>query len=135
MGIVHLLIITMQSAIDNIKATYDLETCKEISEHGCQSGVCTQHIYYGDTIKFFETYEEEITNHLESCLGMEALVEFFESSNASLDVYKNTCTWAFIEMVAMQVVDDAEAQELSDDLTIEGYNPAGSMNMSRYAHV
>ncbi len=126
----------MQSAIDNIKATYDLETCKEISEHGCQSGVCTQHICYGDTIKFFETYEEEITNYLESCLGMEALVEFFESSNASLDVYKNTCTLAFIERVAMQVVDEREAQELEDDETIGSYfNPPRSMSDSRYAQV
>ena len=36
----------MQSAIDNIKATYDYETCKEIVDHGCQSGVCHEHIYW-----------------------------------------------------------------------------------------
>ena len=62
MGIVHLLIITMQSAIDNIKATYDYETCKEIVDHGGHSGVCRQHIYYADTIRFFDNYEEEITD-------------------------------------------------------------------------
>ena len=50
-------------------------------------------------------------------------------------MYKNDMTWTFIELVAMQVVDEKEEQELSDDQTIEGYNPAGSMTMSRYAHV
>ena len=132
---VHLLIITMQSAIDNIKATYDYETCKEIVDHGCQSGVCSEHIYYGDTIEFFTKYPDEITGYIKDTLGVETLKELFNKNDGELDMYMNDMTWTFIELVAMEVVDAKEEQELSDDQTIEGYNPAGSMTMSRYAHV
>ena len=125
----------MQSAIDNIKATYDYETCKEIVDHGCQSGVCSEHIYYGDTIKFFATYEDEIIAFIDCTLGNDTLVELFKRANYDLTYYKNEVTWSFIELVAMGVVDAKEEQERSDDATIEGYNPARSMSMSRYAHV
>ena len=143
----------MQSAIDNIKSTYDYETCKEIVDHGCQSGVCSQHIYYGDTIKFFDTYEDEVTDYIKDCLGVEALSEILEANDGSLDLYKNDMTWTFIEFVAMEVVDAKEEQEINDDKVIgnymkeeisnygytssdlNGYNPAGSMTDSRYAQV
>ena len=125
----------MQSAFDNIKETYDLETCKEIVSHGCESGVCSQHIYYADTVKFFETYEDEIQTHVTESLGEEVLTELFKKAKGSLTHYKNSLVWTFIELVAMSIVDAKEEQERQDDLTIEGYNPARSMSMSRYANV
>jgi hypothetical protein len=125
----------MQSAIDNIKATYDYETCKEIVNHGCQSGVCSEHIYYGDTIKFFEKYEYEVVQYISDVLEPETLGEIHKDSNYDQRTFKNNLVWTFIELVAMEVVDAKEEQELSDDQTIEGYNPSGSMTMSRYAHV
>ena len=39
---------------------YETETLQEIASHGCSSGVCSEHIYYGDTIAFFDKYEGEI---------------------------------------------------------------------------
>ncbi len=125
----------MLNAIDNIKATYDYDQCKEIVDNGCQSGVCSEHIYYGDTIQFFDTYADEVTNYIKDVLGIEALDETFKDSNYSINMYKNNMTWIFIELVAMEVVDEVEEQQLEDDLIIEGYNPARSMSMSRYAHV
>ncbi len=130
----------MQSAIDNIKATYDYETCKEIVDHGCQSGVCSQHIYYGDTIKFFDTYEDEIVERVTDVLEIDTLVSIFRQAEASLKHYKNDLVWTFIELVAMEVVDAKEEQERSDDITIEEYvmfggNPSRSMTDSRYAQV
>ncbi len=130
----------MQSAIDNIKATYDYETCKEIVDHGCQSGVCSQHIYYGDTIGFFEKYPDEITGYIKDSLGVEVLKELFNQNDGDLDMYMNDMTWTFIELVAMEVVDAKEEQERSDDTTIEEYimfggNPSRSMTDSRYAQV
>ena len=125
----------MQSAIDNIKATYDYETCKEIVDHGCQSGVCSQHIYYGDTIKFFDSYANEVTEYIKDTLGVEVLSETLEANDGNLDMWKNDLTWTFIELVAMQVVDEKEEQELNDDRIIEGYNPSHSMTETRYAQV
>ena len=106
MGIVHLLIIIMLNAIDNIKSTYDIETLKEIVEHGCQSGVCSQHIYYGDTVKFYDTYETEVLDELTLNYGTEFLIQLFTDADADLTIYKNAVCWAFIEMVAMEAVQD-----------------------------
>ena len=98
----------MQSAFDTIIDTYDYETCKEIVNHGCRSGVCSQHIYYGDTIEFFTKYPDEITGFIRDCLGTEVIKEIFAENDGNLDQYMNDLTWTFIELVAMTVVDDYE---------------------------
>jgi len=123
------------NAIQTIKATYDYDQCKEIVDHGCQSGVCSQHIYYGDTTKFFDRYENEVIHWLTDQLGDDIIEEIWNQNPGHINGYKNDIVWSFIEMVAASVVDAKEEQERSDDLTIEGYNPARSMSMSRYANV
>ena len=87
---------------------YSLEDLKEIADHGCQSGVCTKHIYYGDTIQFYETFETDIINYLTDELSTQFLVNLFENADADLTIYKNNVTWAFIEMTAMEAVTDHE---------------------------
>ena len=107
----------MQTAFDVIKDTYDYETCKEIVNHGCESGVCSQHIYYVDTIRFFEQYPDEITRELVDNFGTDYLKEVFNNNDANLDHYMNDLTWTFIELVAMRVVDEFESttqEELSN---------------------
>ncbi len=118
---VHLLIINMQSAFDNIKSTYDYEECKEIARLGCATGVCSQHVYYGDTIGFFDKYADQVHSYIKDILGVEALVELFKKNNGELDMYKNDMTWTFIELVASYVVDEYEEQERSDEETIGNY--------------
>ena len=60
-------------------------------------------------------------------------------------MYKNDCTWCFIEFVAMDVLDEVHdrfdpdyslADSIAEDAVKlnQGYNPPNSMNMSRYAH-
>ena len=100
----------MLNAIDNIKATYDYETCKEIVDHGCESGVCSQHIYYGDTIKFFDTYEDEIVDSITDVYGIDTLVSIFRQAEASLTHYKNDLCWMFIEMVAFEAVEEHQEE-------------------------
>ncbi len=122
----------MQSAFDTIKDTYDYETCKEIVNHGCQSGVCHEHIYYGDTVKFFEQHAEEITRELVDNFGTDFLKETFNSNDANLTCYMNDLTWAFIELSAMRIIDEIEntTQEEESD---SSYNPPRSMTEARYA--
>ena len=93
---------------------YSLETLKEIADHGCQSGVCSQHIYYGDTIKFYDTYEVQILDELVLNYGYDFLVGLFRDADAQLTWYKNSVVWAFIEMVAMEAV-----EELNHDYALE----------------
>ena len=92
-------------AVKAIKDIYSFEDLKEIADHGCQSGVCFKHIYYGDTIQFYETFETDIINYLTDELSTQFLVNLFENADADLTVYKNHVVWAFIEMVAMEAVE------------------------------
>ena len=154
----------MQTAFDVIKDTYDYEQCKEIVDHGCQSGVCSQHIYYADTIRFFDEHEGEITDFVVDSADAQFVGEVLAQHKGDLDAYKNDMTWAFIEFVAMDVVDNEYDQQRIEDELIESYmqpannyaeslfdgklkesvedlmnlsvyNPPGSMTDNRYAHI
>ena len=92
------------NATKELQGLYTLEDFKEIADHGCQSGVCSQHIYYGDTIQFFDNYEDEIMDELVLNYGTEFLIKLFKDADAVLSNYKNYATWAFIELVAMEAV-------------------------------
>ena len=94
------------NATEKILQTYNKEELKEIADHGCQSGVCHEHIYYGDTIQFYETFETNILDELVLNYGYDLLNDLFKEANADLTVYKNHVVWAFIEMIAIQSVED-----------------------------
>ena len=96
------------NAIEKIKSDYTLEELKEIAHHGCESGVCHEHIYYGDTIKFYDTYEVQILDDLVLNYGYDLLIDLFKENNANLTWYKNAVVWAFIELTAMEAIEDAE---------------------------
>ena len=108
----------MTNAIESIQSIYDLEDLKEIVRGGCQSGVCFQHIYTSDTVKFFDTYEDELVEYVSDTIGEDQLVVLFKDANCDLRSYKNSMTWAFIELVAGQLVDEYESttcEELDDE--------------------
>ena len=96
------------NAITKIKKTYTVEDFKEIADHGCQSGVCHEHIYYGDTIEFFETYEDEVTDYIRDAYGTDFLVKLFNEACANVTLYKNDVVWCFIEMIAFETVNELE---------------------------
>ena len=106
-----------ETAFDTIKETYDIETLREIVEHGCVSGVAHDHIYYRDTIKFFDEYEDEIVEYIADTLGGEFNEELWNDNPCNITGYKNDSTWCFIELVASLLVDqyeDTTCEELSD---------------------
>tara|TARA_Y100001970_G_C13927024_1_gene696284 strand:+ start:186 stop:500 length:315 start_codon:yes stop_codon:yes gene_type:complete len=93
---------------DEIIAAYDKETMEQIVTHGCQSGVCSQHIYYGDTIKFFDNYEEEIMDYFTDNYDADFLVNLFKDADANLRFYKNNVAWAYIEAVCVDVLSEVD---------------------------
>ena len=97
--------IGLESAYDTIVNDYDLQTLNEIVNHGCQSGVCSQHIYYADTIKFYEKHEADILAYFDVHYGTEFLVNLFEKAEACLNLYKNDVTWCYIEMIAFELTE------------------------------
>ena len=108
-------------AFKELTNTYDIEDMQEIVNHGCASGVCNQHIYYADTISFFNKYEDEILDELECCYGIDTLVDLFKEANASLDQYKNNAVWLYIEHVSSIVVTTMEEEESAQDELIASY--------------
>ena len=121
---------------------YDQETMQEIADHGCASGVCNEHIYYADTIAFFDKYEGEILDLIHVRYGVDELVSIFKRSEACYDMYRNECCWLFIENVATDVVIDNEESQLAEDRLIEEYmlpvelqeSAEDLMNLSVYSH-
>jgi len=112
------------NATEKILQTYNKEELKEIANHGCQSGVCSQHIYYGDTIQFYDTFENDILETLRDAYDTEFLIDLFKDADASLTYYKNNVCWAFIEHVAFTTVDEeAELLALEDAMITEYMQP------------
>jgi hypothetical protein len=108
---------TFSSAIESLKDSYNIEDLRVIVEHGCASGVAHDHIYYADCIKFYDTYEDEITDYIVDNFGSEMLVELFSNNEGNLRGYKNDLVWTFIEMNASTIIEEYEdvtCQELSD---------------------
>jgi len=105
------------NAIDSIKDTYSIDTLREIVEHGCASGVAHDHIYYADCIKFYDTFEDEITDYIVDNFGNAMLTELFDNNEGNLRGYKNDLVWTFIEMNASTIIEEYEdvtCQELSE---------------------
>ena len=138
---------------DKLLSVYDHDSLSEIASMGCKSGVCSQHIYYVDTISFFDKYEGEILDLIHIRYGVDTLVDIFKEHDACYDAYRNDCCWLFIENVATDYVIGMEDMEAEDELRIEeymkpvdnyvnslfngelaGFNPPGSMNLNRYSH-
>ena len=136
---------------NELLSTYDTETLSEVVNHGCKSGVCSEHIYYADTIAFFDKYEGEILDLIHVRYGVDELVSIFKRSEACYDMYRNECCWLFIENVALDVIESLDNEQLSEDemigdyitkldksaeqlMSISGVNPPNTMTLNRYMH-
>tara|TARA_R100001594_G_scaffold137455_1_gene180529 strand:+ start:223 stop:573 length:351 start_codon:yes stop_codon:yes gene_type:complete len=106
------------SAYDTIVDTYDIETLNEIVNHGCVSGVAHDHIYTRDCVDFFDTYEDEILDYIETNVGEDVLPDLFLDANCDIDSYKNNVTWCYIELVAMRIVDTTNEVESDAELVL-----------------
>ena len=106
----------METAFDSVRDSYDIEDLREIRDHGCASGVAHQHIYYSDTIKFFDEYEDEIIEYIADTLGGEFNEELWCNNPCNLVGYKNDTVWCYVELVADQLIieyEDTTCEELS----------------------
>ena len=107
----------LKSAYESIKDSYEIEDLREIVEHGCQSGVAHQHIYYSETVSFFDNYEDEIIEYIADNLGGEFNEQLWIDNPCNIIGYKNETVWAYVELVASQLIDEYESttnEELYD---------------------
>jgi len=88
---------------------------KDITEHGCQSGIIGELIYYKDTVEFYDEYEDEIWERINISAdnqGVDAHT-FIGQLNGAKDVvsgvqYKNLLTWFSVEDVAFEIYNGGE---------------------------
>jgi hypothetical protein len=104
------------SAFNTIKNEYDIDTLREIRDHGCSSGVANNHIYYTQTVSFYDEHEDEIYDYIKDNYGSEIFGELFKEMDGYLKHYKNALVWTYIELVANTLVEQYE------DITCEEMN-------------
>ena len=104
-----------QSPFDVIKNDYTIEELNDIVEHGCASGCAHQHIYYTDTVSFYDKYSDDIVEYITDAIGSEFLTETFDNNEGNLTGYKNDIVWTFIELYAMELIDNINNEELEEE--------------------
>ena len=101
-----------QSPFDVIKNQYTIDELNDIVEHGCASGCANNHIYYSDTVSFFDLYSDDICEYIRDAIGSEFLTETFDNNEGNLTGYKNDIVWTFIELYAMELIDNINNEEM-----------------------
>jgi len=103
------------SPFEVIKDVYTIDELNDIVEHGCASGCAHQHIYYSDNVSFYDKYEDDIVEYITDAIGSEFLTETFDNNEGNLTGYKNDIVWTFVELYAMELIDNIDNEELDLD--------------------
>ena len=102
------------SAKEEILDTYPPEILKQILEDRCRSGVAFKHVYYKETVPFFDKYEDEIIKTISDYFGEETL-EGLKADNPDDETgYKNDVVWFYIELISAERLDEIENEEEED---------------------
>ena len=76
----------------------DMDEVKDVADHGCEGGV-SGFIYYHETRKFFNEYEEEIEQELREIYGDYWFLEIAKLKAVDDTMtFKNMCVWMVVEM-------------------------------------
>jgi len=108
---VHLLYTNM-TMHDTLTARFtDADEIKDVANHGCSGGV-SGFIYYSETEKFFDEYEDEIYDYLNDYEM--SMVDFVDTSSTISSV-KNYMVWTVVEAwcQAQDIVNELEREALS----------------------
>ena len=103
-----------KSPFDVIKNDYTIEELNDIVEHGCISGCASNHLYYSDTVSFYDEYSDDIVDYIRDAIGSEFLTETFDNNEGNLTGYKNDIVWTFIELYAMELIDNINNEEIEE---------------------
>jgi len=84
---------------------------KDLSYGGCVSGLIGSLVYYSDTNKFYDNFEDEIWNLVYDCMeeqGQENCLTFIASLNGagnvgSMEQFKNLLAWFAFEETAFRM--------------------------------
>jgi len=94
---------------------------KEVVKYGCVNGCVSSLIYYEDTVKFHDKFEDEIWemlyNEYEE-FGFDNIPQYIASFNGSknvgsLEQFKNLLAWYAVENVASKILDEQEQKKVA----------------------
>lgn len=97
-----------------IESNYEREEIEAIARHGCITGCAAGLIYYKDTVKFHDDFEDEIWDLLESereNQGYKSIIGMIADFNnldevGSMDQFKNMLTWYAVEMKCHEIISE-----------------------------
>ena len=72
----------------------DADEIKDVARYGCEGGV-NGFIYYSETEKFFDEYEDEIYDYLNDC---DYSMKDFVTSGSTISTLKNSLVWCAVEL-------------------------------------
>lgn len=72
----------------------DADEIKDVATYGCEGGV-NGFIYYSETEKFFDEYEDEIYDYLNDC---DYSMKDFVTSGSTISTLKNSLVWCVVEL-------------------------------------
>jgi len=104
-----------QSPFEVIQNAYTIDELNDIVEHGCASGCAHLHIYYSDNVSFYDAYSDDINDYIRDAIGSEFLTETFDNNEGNLTGYKNDIVWTFIELYAMELIDNIDNEEFESN--------------------
>ena len=86
--------ITMSTMHDALTARFDdIDEIRDVANYGCAAGV-SGFIYYHETEKFFDEYEDEIYDYLND---MDLSLATFVDSDSTITQLKCQAVWAVVE--------------------------------------
>ena len=87
--------ITMRTMHDALTARFtDADEIKDVANYGCAGGV-SGFIYYSETEKFFDEYEDEIYDYLNDA---EYSMKNFVDTGSTIATLKNEMVWCVVEL-------------------------------------
>jgi len=100
---------------EDIKNTYNKEELENIIENGCVSCCAHSHIYYKETVDWFDKFEEEIWALVEEFAEDQEIspLEFIATLNGSETIacthtLKNLLCWFAVEEMAREILEGAK---------------------------
>ena len=88
----------------------EIEEIRDVADYGCSGGV-SGFIYYHETRKFFNEYEEEIEQELWNMYGDNWFKDIASTASVTDTMqFKNHCVWLIVETYCIAKVEErAEA--------------------------
>jgi len=110
-----------KSAEEVILEAYNINKLEKIAEKGCVSGAAHDHVYYNQTLDFFDKYEDEMIECIAETVGGDEInEELWTRNTCNYTGYRNDVVWTYIELIASNYLEEIENDESGNHLkTVE----------------